>query len=130
MKPINLFDPAPGTFDTEAGIHIAALTVCDGLTFYLGEIAPGGSVNAHRHGQGDEVYLILSGNGCLYSQTSGEPAHCTLLESGDLVRIPSGVAHQLSNQDEAPLRLLFVCPDSHLGCDRALHADLQGAATS
>ncbi|TDR73622.1 cupin domain-containing protein [Paludibacterium purpuratum] len=125
MQTINVFYPPPGTFDLQAGIHIAALACCGALTFYLTDIPPHGSVNAHSHRQGDEIYLILNGEGCLYSQAQGTATLSTPLRAGDLLRIPSGHAHQLVNLGEQPLRLLFVCPNSHLSHDRIMHPNLR-----
>ncbi|MBV8048592.1 MAG: cupin domain-containing protein [Paludibacterium sp.] len=128
MPPINVFHPQRGVFDPEAGIPIAALTSCDALTFYLSDIPPQGTVHAHAHSQGDEVYLILSGQGCLYRQAPGEERQSVSVAAGDLLRVPAEQVHQLVNLGEQPLRLLFVCRASHLSDDRVLHQDLREVA--
>jgi mannose-6-phosphate isomerase-like protein (cupin superfamily) len=128
MPPINLFTPPRGIFDPAAGIPIATLARCGPLIFNLSEIPPGGGVSAHVHQQGSEIYLIVDGSGHLYTQAPDKRRLSTPLCTGDLLCVPAGHVHQLINTGSRPLRLLFACPDSHLGQDRIVLPDLQASA--
>ena len=61
----------------------------------------GGQVPWHNQEQ-EEVYFVLEGVGemCLGDEVSE-------LSAGQLVYIPSGVFHQLSNKGDTPLKMLY-----------------------
>ena len=90
-------------------------------------------VNCHVHQKGREIYEIVEGKGVLrYGQASktrkgfevnwAEPLP---VKQGDCFVIPEGYAHQLVNQGNKELIILFGCPDSHLDTnqDRAMLQD-------
>jgi len=65
------------------------------------EVAPGGSIGYHRHGQGEEeFYLVLEGHGTMRLDAAELPV-CR----GDLVRNPPGGEHGLVNSGDKPLQL-------------------------
>ncbi|MCB0358369.1 MAG: cupin domain-containing protein, partial [Bdellovibrionales bacterium] len=92
-------------------------------------------VGCHVHRRGDEDYAIVSGAGVLhFAAVDGNSLAPTVpaaawnqLEvcAGDSFVIPEGVAHQLRRTGDAPLTILFGCPDSHLddSIDRTMLPD-------
>ncbi|MGA1531075.1 MAG: cupin domain-containing protein [Kiritimatiellia bacterium] len=61
----------------------------------------GGQVPWHNQEQ-EEVYFVLEGTGemCLGEEVSE-------LKAGQLVQIPPGVFHQLSNKGDTPLKMIY-----------------------
>ena len=61
----------------------------------------GGQVPWHNQAQ-EEVYLVIEGTGemCLGEEVSE-------LRAGQIVRIPPGVYHQLSNKGSTPLKMIY-----------------------
>jgi mannose-6-phosphate isomerase-like protein (cupin superfamily) len=61
----------------------------------------GGQVPWHNHEQ-EEVYFVLEGRGemCLGDE-------CQPVRGGQMVYIPSGVFHQLTNTGETPLQMIY-----------------------
>lgn len=110
--------------DEAAGIRIA--TVLDDSThaYYITDIAPGKSVNPHFHRNGDEVYIILGGNGVIHTWDAEDPScvQSQAIEGGSVFRISPGTVHQLENNGTQPLVLLFACAPDHLGSDRVVVA--------
>lgn len=98
----------------------------DRRTLYLAELAPGRRIGAHYHRLGGELYYIVAGQGRLYTQEGGMIG-CLRIGSGDLFRIEAGIAHQLFNDGERGLRLLFSCPAAHLHDDQVPVGDLARA---
>jgi mannose-6-phosphate isomerase-like protein (cupin superfamily) len=106
--------------DETAGIRIATVLDDPINAYYITDIAPGRSVNPHFHCQGDEVYIILGGNGVIHIWDVEEPSsvESQAIGNGSVFRIPPKIAHQLENNGEEPLILLFACAPDHLGSDR------------
>lgn len=106
--------------DETAGIRIATVLDDPVNAYYITDIAPGRSVNPHFHCQGDEVYIILGGAGVIHTWGAEEPSsvESQAIGSGSIFRIPPKTAHQLENNGEEPLILLFACAPDHLGSDR------------
>lgn len=68
------------------------LTHTPGLTLGRVTLQPGASNPRHSHPNCDEVLYVLRGR--LQHETGGE---ITILEAGDTLAIPAGVAHQAVN---------------------------------
>jgi mannose-6-phosphate isomerase-like protein (cupin superfamily) len=68
------------------------------------EIAPGCSSIRHYHPDTEETYLVKSGQGDLELGEANRR-----VGEGDLVFIPRGVVHKISNHGEAPLELCVIC---------------------
>ena len=72
-------------------------------------VPPGDAETRHLHRTAQQFFYVLSGVATL--ECDGEVA---ILEPGMGLHIPTGCAHQLSNQGEVPLRFLVVSsPPSH-----------------
>lgn len=115
-------------FDTSVGIAHAPLAGDAACRLHVTRLLPDAKVKAHRHGQGEEFYIITSGRGSLYTGRMADTDilwnDITTVRSGDTFVISAGTVHQLHNTDEnEPLVLIFVCPDSHLAEDREVVAD-------
>jgi mannose-6-phosphate isomerase-like protein (cupin superfamily) len=83
---------------------VGGLSPIQAENFSLGHVTlepNGGQVPWHNHPQ-EEVYIILEGSG---EMCVGEE-HQTL-SAGQVVYIPSGVFHQLTNTGETPLRMIY-----------------------
>ena len=63
----------------------------------------GGQVPWHNH-EPEEVYFVIEGRGeiCVDNE-------CSTLESGQMVYLPPGKYHQLTNIGGAPLVMLYCC---------------------
>ena len=59
----------------------------------------------------------------LESETSVAWQQPLRVKAGDSFVIPEGFAHQLVRDGDAPLTIIFACPDSHLADDRFLLPD-------
>lgn len=72
--------------------------------FVMGHVTvePGGGIPAHEHPQ-EEVYYILSG--CATLTVDGETRQ---LAAGTAAHLPPGSLHELRNQTQEPVTILFV----------------------
>lgn len=66
-------------------------------------LPPGTSIGTHRHGDDEELYLVLEGSGCL--QRDGEELR---VGPGSVVINRPGGEHGLTNDGDVPLRLFVV----------------------
>jgi mannose-6-phosphate isomerase-like protein (cupin superfamily) len=66
-------------------------------------IPPGSEVGYHRHGENEEMYIILSGEGTMTIE--GEPRRIT---AGDMILNPVGGAHGLVNDSEVEIDILVI----------------------
>jgi quercetin dioxygenase-like cupin family protein len=63
---------------------------------------------SHRHPPPfDELYYVLSGQGILFLNESGDPYE---LSPGTVAFVPAGVAHSLSNRGTADLEMITIMP--------------------
>ncbi len=70
----------------------------------LAEVPVGGSTINHYHPEVEESYYLLSGYGQMDLGEQSSP-----VGPGDLVHIPSGVSHKLTNTGEEPVQMMVVC---------------------
>ena len=72
--------------------------------FVMGHVTvePGGGIPAHEHAQ-EEVYYILSG-----TATMMVDGNIKQLAAGTTVHLPPGTLHELTNNTEEQVILLFV----------------------
>ncbi len=106
--------------------------VVDGDTQYRTHVAAiSDRVGCHFHAHGDEGYAVVRGQGTLYwgkAERTDEgysvphPETPVSVREGDSFTIPEGYAHQLKNDGEGDLIIVFGCPDTHLDdkADRTL----------
>jgi mannose-6-phosphate isomerase-like protein (cupin superfamily) len=76
------------------------------------ELEPGASIGVHRHGENEEVYVVLSGSGVM--TVNGERR---AVRKGDVILNKPGWEHGLENASEEPLALLVFEVDL-VGGDR------------
>lgn len=67
-------------------------------------IAPDQTTHRHRHGQSEEIYYVLSGEGII--EVAARPVR---VQPGAAVLIPVGAEHCATNTGNAPLRILCAC---------------------
>ncbi|SDD32143.1 Cupin domain-containing protein [Paenibacillus sp. UNCCL117] len=76
---------------------------------YYTEIPPGASIGYHKHGQDEEVYVILEGRGLM--TVNGETRE---VGAGDVILNKPGWSHGLENAFDETMRLLIyeaaLCP--------------------
>ena len=65
------------------------------------EVEPGSSQEEHMHEE-EQAYLVVSGSGSM--RVGDEEAE---VEEGDLVHVPSGISHGLTNASDAE-RLVYI----------------------
>lgn len=72
--------------------------------FVMGHVTvePGGGIPAHEHAQ-EEVYYVLDG-----SPTVTVDAETRTVTAGTAVHLPPGSKHELNNNTEQPVTILFV----------------------
>ncbi len=121
--------------DEGAGIAHAALAGSADFRVHITKLLPGAKVKAHRHDEGDELYIIQAGTATLYTGRSVEDEaeewfEPVAVEEGATFTVSPGMLHQLHNTGDTPLVLIFGCPDSHLDTDRVVVADCHFAASS
>jgi len=112
--------------DTAAGIAIATLASGQQLTSFGTRMQAGKKVSCHSHSEGEEWYIILSGNGRIFladedkGTLTNQRAH--FARKGDVFCIHPHTAHQLVADTD--LDLIFLCSESHLSTDRLIFDDL------
>lgn len=121
--------------DEGAGVAHAALAGSADFRVHITKLLPGAKVKAHRHDEGDELYIIQAGTATLYTGRSVEDEaeewfEPVAVEAGATFTVSPGMLHQLHNTGDTPLVLIFGCPDSHLDTDRVVVADCHFAASS
>jgi len=107
--------------DPAYGIHVAAIPHQVGC--HLHQNLNGDQVNG-----GNEVYMVVSGQGVLHFGKAGQDAGVVRVaagawdrlpvQAGDSFIIPVGFAHQLRRHGSDALTVLFACPDAHLQDDQ------------
>lgn len=117
--------------DPAVGISIARLSGSEQFSLYGAEIAPHSRIAAHYHGSGIEIYLLLEGEGIMYTgkpDSSGSVAWNTplRLKKGDCFTVSEGEVHQLHNDSDKRVIVVFGCPGSHLSTDRVVVQDFNG----
>jgi quercetin dioxygenase-like cupin family protein len=83
---------------------IAPGSAVEAERFVMGHVTiePGGGIPSHEHAQ-EEVYYILEG--CATLTIDGEIAK---LPAGTAVHLPPKSLHELNNQTQEPITILFV----------------------
>lgn len=122
----NLYQLIESTdLDPEIGIRVGHLTGSEQFSLFGAEIAPNKVLSAHYHNAGDEMYLILEGNGIMYLgelDSSGNVAWDSPfnVREGDCFTVKEGKVHQLCNNTDQRLVAAFGCSKSHLSTDRVI----------
>lgn len=108
------------TMDKAVGISIQNLLKGQEQNLYATVIEAGNKVGCHCHHEGEEWYVILSGEGAVFTAEVKEGclghATETVFRQGSSFCISPNTAHQLVAKTR--VELLFLCPPSHLTYDR------------
>ena len=64
------------------------------------EMEPGSSIGIHRHGENEEIYVVLSGNGVMTVNDESQS-----VKPGDVILNKPGWRHGLENTSQEPLKL-------------------------
>lgn len=123
MSISNVFDAleTQAKADPAAGIRIAKLLGDERFGYYATRLSPGAKINPHYHRHGNEVYFILEGSGVIHTWLPDSEARTSRrVARGSAFDIPAGVIHQLENDSNDTLVLVFSCSPSHLADDRVL----------
>jgi mannose-6-phosphate isomerase-like protein (cupin superfamily) len=109
--------------DDVVGIRVAHLTGSDEFSLFGAEIAPRRKVGAHYHKSGIEIYQIVEGNGIMHTgmpdDNNNVNWHNSMrVKKGDCFTVNEGQVHQLVNENDSKLIVIFGCPKSHLSTDR------------
>jgi len=66
-------------------------------------LPPGASIGRHTHGDNEELYLVLEGQGTMHLEGREFP-----VRAGHVVVNPRGGTHGLVNDSREPLRLIVI----------------------
>ncbi|GLQ96925.1 cupin domain-containing protein [Dyella mobilis] len=107
--------------DASVGIGIAKLLDGEGVNYYATSLPPGAKISPHYHQSGHETYLILQGRGLIHTRSlDDKQMQSRRVQRGSIFDIPPNTVHQLENDSNDVLILVFTCKPSHLGEDRVL----------
>jgi mannose-6-phosphate isomerase-like protein (cupin superfamily) len=70
------------------------------------EMEPGSSIGNHRHGENEEVYVVLSGSGVMITNGERRP-----VKTGDIILNKPGWEHGLENTAQETLKLFVFEAD-------------------
>lgn len=107
--------------DSVVGIRHAVIDGNEGHRNHVAGILD--RVGCHFHAHGNEDYAIVAGHGTLYwgkaektkdGYAVPNPEAAISVKEGDSFTIPEGYAHQLKNEGDTELVIVFSCPDAHL----------------
>lgn len=123
MKKTNLFDALKDAqMDDYAGIKIVKLSGDASLSFYVADIAPHTQLTPHYHKEGIDAYHILKGTGTMrtgpFVEGAFEWTEKFTAHEGDCFHIDPNIVHQILNETDETLVLVFACPESHVSTDR------------
>ncbi|HBV97199.1 MAG: hypothetical protein JL50_09005 [Peptococcaceae bacterium BICA1-7] len=120
----NLYDLLKSAeLDPAVGIRIAHLSGSEQFSFYGAEIAPHKRIAAHYHKSGSEIYLLIEGEGIMYTGKPDSSGRVDwnpplTLSRGDCFTVNQGEVHQLFNNSGDRAIIVFGCPAAHLSTDR------------
>ncbi len=117
--------------DTGAGIDIVKLSGEEDFAMFCTRMEQGRYVSAHFHDSGTEIYHIIKGEGMMctgYPDANGDIdwSNPFSVSEGDIITVQPGEAHQIENDSDNDLIIVFVCSPSHLGSDREMVEGILG----
>ncbi|CNL04492.1 Uncharacterized conserved protein%2C contains double-stranded beta-helix domain [Yersinia enterocolitica] len=112
--------------DNTVGISITNMIKKEGLRAYGTQLARGRCVGCHSHTEDEEWYIIISGEGAIWTADvmAGELKNKRVngFAKGSVFCIYPNTAHQLIAK--TAVEFIFLCPESHITHDRILFDDL------
>lgn len=123
MEINNIFSElAITSLDNNSGIKLVKLTGDKDISLYAADIAPKTELRPHYHKFGIETYQILKGEGVMkigrLKNGKADWTETFTAKLGDCFSIEEGLVHQILNNSDSPLLVVFSCPESHVGSDR------------
>jgi mannose-6-phosphate isomerase-like protein (cupin superfamily) len=110
------------TLDANAGIKVVKLVGNSDISIYVAEISSKTALNQHYHSKGIECYHIIKGRGIMkkgeVNNLTNNWVEMVEVSEGDCFSISENVAHQIENHTNELLKVVFICPESHMGDDR------------
>lgn len=128
----NLFELITSAkLDPEVGIRVAHLTGSEKFSLFGAEIAPHKAIGAHYHIYGEEIYQLVEGKGVMYIGKPDDNGNVAWdlpfnIGKGDCYTVSEGHVHQLFNNSNERLIVIFGCPKSHLSTDRIVVKGFNG----
>jgi len=129
----NLYEQiSTAELDEAVGIRLAYLTGDNKFSLYGAEISPYKKLAAHYHESGIEIYQIVDGYGTMFTGNHACNDNVTTwnkplkVNKGDCFTINEGEAHQLLNNSDNKLIVIFGSPKSHLSTDRIVIKGYEG----
>lgn len=114
--------------DPLVGISIITMFKKVGLQAYGAKVGQGERVGCHSHTKGEEWYIILSGEGTIWTADviAGALKNKRLdtFAKGSVFCIYPDTAHQLAATTD--VEFIFLCPESHITHDRILFDNIVG----
>ncbi|WP_145523023.1 cupin domain-containing protein [Yersinia rohdei] len=112
--------------DNVVGISFTEMFNKGGLRAYGTKVEQGNRVGCHYHTEGEEWYIIISGEGAIWTADviAGmlKNKRVDKFTKGTVFCIYPNTAHQLIASTD--VEFVFLCPQSHLTYDRILFDDL------
>ncbi|AHM73477.1 cupin domain-containing protein [Yersinia hibernica] len=112
--------------DLAVGISIIEMFKKEGLQAYGTTIDQGKYVGCHSHAEGEEWYIILSGQGSIWTADDIDGILTYYREDKfnkcSVFCIYPNTAHQLIAQ--TTVEFIFLCPESHITYDRHMFEDI------
>ena len=92
------------------------------ISVYAAEIASNTELNPHFHKKGIETYQVLEGCEIIkvgdYIDNIVNWTDSFEVKTGDCFSISANKVHQIINNSDKVLKIIFTCPSDHLGQDR------------
>lgn len=108
--------------DKGAGIKVVKITGDEKISVFAAEITAGTELTPHYHNIGIEIYQVFDGSGIMkVGSVNGDSLFwedIIEVSTGDSFYIPEGKVHQILNNSDKDLIMLFTCPENHLSSDR------------
>ncbi len=89
------------SIDPAVGIGISPIIENEEVSFHIALVEK--TIKKHYHKERDEIYYIVEGKGVLMVNEEKRE-----VKTGDVILIPKGSTHTLTNTGEKPLILAFI----------------------
>lgn len=112
--------------DNMVGIAFTEMFKKNGLRAYGARVKQGKRVGCHSHVKGEEWYIIISGEGAIWTADviagTLKNKRIDKFSKGTVFCIYPNTVHQLTAKTD--VEFVFLCPESHISHDRILFDDI------